>query len=114
MVLTSSGKKQISAVITTVEVRPKPNQITTSGASTTSGIVWLPISTGITERRASPEASSRIEMAKAKTTETAKPMSTSRSVGSVLSQSEARSAQPALSTRDSDGSTSFPSEPLWA
>src|SRR5438105_1603957 len=40
MVFTSSGKKEINAALTTLEVRPSPNQTTTSGASATLGIDW--------------------------------------------------------------------------
>ena len=37
----SSGKKQIKAVITTVGKRPKPNQTMNSGASANLGTTWL-------------------------------------------------------------------------
>jgi hypothetical protein len=40
-VFSSSGKKQISAVMTTVEVRPKPNQTMNSGISASLGTTWL-------------------------------------------------------------------------
>ena len=40
MVFTSSGKNEMSAALTTLEVRPSPNQTTTSGASATLGIDW--------------------------------------------------------------------------
>ena len=36
-----SGKKQISAVITTVGMVPKPNQTMNSGASASFGMTWL-------------------------------------------------------------------------
>ncbi len=36
-----SGKKQISAVITMVGVRPKPNQTMKSGPSASFGTTWL-------------------------------------------------------------------------
>ena len=40
-VFSSSGKKQISAVITTVGVSPKPNQTMNSGISASLGTTWL-------------------------------------------------------------------------
>ena len=40
-VFSISGKKQISAVMTTVEVMPKPNHSMNSGASASLGITWL-------------------------------------------------------------------------
>ena len=40
-VFSIKGKKQISAVITTVDVMPKPNQTMNSGASASLGITWL-------------------------------------------------------------------------
>ena len=48
------------------------------------------------------------EMTKAKTSETAKPIRTSRSVGSVLSHSDAWSAQPDSATLDGGGRTALP------
>ena len=41
MVFSISGKKQTSAVMTTVEVIPKPNQTMNSGASASLGTTWL-------------------------------------------------------------------------
>ena len=40
-VFSIKGKKQISAVITTVDVMPKPNQTINSGASASLGTTWL-------------------------------------------------------------------------
>ena len=40
-VFSISGKKQISAVITTVGVMPKPNQMMKSGPSASFGTSWL-------------------------------------------------------------------------
>ena len=40
-VFSISGKKQISAVITTVDVMPKPNHTMNSGISASLGITWL-------------------------------------------------------------------------
>ena len=39
--LTSTGKNTMSATTTMRGVRPKPNQMMSSGASTTIGMVWL-------------------------------------------------------------------------
>ena len=40
-VFSNRGKKQINAVIITVDVIPKPNQIIKSGPSASLGITWL-------------------------------------------------------------------------
>ena len=40
-VFSISGKKQISAVMTTVGVMPKPNQMMKSGPSASFGTSWL-------------------------------------------------------------------------
>ena len=40
MVLANTGKKTIVAVMITLEVMPKPNQSTNSGATATLGTVW--------------------------------------------------------------------------
>ena len=40
-VLSSSGKKQIKATMTTVEVIPKPNHTMNSGAKASLGTTWL-------------------------------------------------------------------------
>ena len=40
-VLTSTGKKTIRAQISTLENKPGPNQITSSGAIATTGTAWL-------------------------------------------------------------------------
>ena len=40
IVLTISGKKATSAALTTFEARPRPNQMTMSGASATFGSDW--------------------------------------------------------------------------
>ena len=53
---TTIGKNVTRATNRIFGVKPKPNQITTSGASTIRGIVWLPTSTGISDLRAMPEA----------------------------------------------------------
>ena len=38
--LTTIGKKEIVAAIAIFDARPKPNQMTNSGATATFGIVW--------------------------------------------------------------------------
>ena len=40
MMLTSTGKNEMTAAITILLVMPKPNQTTNSGASATLGTVW--------------------------------------------------------------------------
>ncbi len=40
IVLTSSGKKATSAALMTLDVRPRPNHTTMSGASATLGSDW--------------------------------------------------------------------------
>ena len=49
MVLTSSGKNATSAALMTLEVRPRPNQMTMSGASATLGSDWNMTMYGIEE-----------------------------------------------------------------
>ena len=44
--LTTIGKKQTSAMMSSLGVSPNPNQITSSGATTTSGTAWEAISSG--------------------------------------------------------------------
>jgi hypothetical protein len=44
--LTTIGKKQISATMTSLGVMPYPNKMTRIGASTTIGIVCEPMRTG--------------------------------------------------------------------
>ena len=41
MLVMSSGKKVSRQMITTLEVRPKPNHITMIGASATLGRLWI-------------------------------------------------------------------------
>jgi hypothetical protein len=43
IVLTSSGKKATNAALMTLEVSPRPNQITMSGPSATLGSDWIPL-----------------------------------------------------------------------
>ena len=50
MTLTSTGKNEITAAITTLLVMPKPNQTTNSGASATFGTVWKATTYGMKVR----------------------------------------------------------------
>ena len=69
-VLTSTGKNTIRATTTTFGVSPNPNQMSSSGASTTMGTVWLMTSTGYRTRR----ASGRRTITTARATPTTAPM----------------------------------------
>jgi|GEM_PF-6205160 len=74
------GKKVTRITSSTLGRSPKPNHRIISGASATSGTVWLATKRGISPRSAKGVKCSATEVRKANMTESEKPSTATRSV----------------------------------
>ena len=97
-----------SATSRTFGSRPKPNQITASGATAMIGSVCEAMSSGSSARRTAADASIATEQTNPTAIASANPSVAARSVASPFSTRSARFSHVASATADGAGSTSGP------
>ena len=104
-VVTSTGKKQISTITTSLGNTPNPHQNTSSGAITAIGTAWEPIASGYTARRSTREKWISTASAKPSASASAIPSPTSVAVGARFAASRPALSHSAAATACGEGST---------